>query len=387
MLYLNTLLHKGYCGIKSSTPCKLASEYKEELNKYIKIDLNAIKYNYRAIAALAKNSECAPVVKSNAYGTGMIAATQALEEEGAKKFFVSSLDEAICLRENFPSIEILCLDWFSDKALKCMDRLRITPTINSFSQAKMLESYAKNVQKKISCIACIETGLYKFGISENDMAALAVDQSFKQSTSISLIFTHLAASYIDVEFNKFQIKKFDDICKKWPSAKKSVAASGGIYLGDEYLYDLVRPGRALYGVPRLDSAVPIKETTKNVASLYAKIMHIHHIKKGESVGYDRTFIADRDSRIAVVGIGYADGLPYSMSNCGLAFINGVRCKFAGLISMNASTIDVTDANCNKKDWIEFIGDNISLAEAAKAIKTTPWELLTNVGSRIQHLYT
>lgn len=187
--------------------------------------------------------------------------------------------------------------------------------------------------------------------------------------------------------NKTQRELFDQLCKRFPFALTSFANSGGLFLGPQYHYDIVRVGLALagYSTPVFQGKVPLKPVVK----AYAQILQITEISEGDSIGYDATFIASRASRIATVGVGYADGYLRSLSNRGEVYCAESKVPVVGIVSMDLMTIDVTDIPANKikpGDWVELFGDNVSIDAVARKAGTIPWELLTSLGQRYERFY-
>lgn len=187
--------------------------------------------------------------------------------------------------------------------------------------------------------------------------------------------------------NDAQRLTFDALRKRFPFALASFSGSGGFFLGPKYHYDIVRAGLALTGCPTAISqgTAPLKPVVK----AYAQILQINTIARGDSVGYDATFIASRASQIATVGVGYADGYLRSLSNRGEVYVAGIKVPVVGRVSMDLLTIDVTDLppgliHCG--DWVELFGDHLSIDDLAQKADTIPWELLTSLGARYERFY-
>ncbi|HBG33983.1 MAG TPA: alanine racemase, partial [Holosporales bacterium] len=187
--------------------------------------------------------------------------------------------------------------------------------------------------------------------------------------------------------NETQRDLFDKLRKRFPFALASLANSGGFFLGPKYHYDIVRAGLALTG--SYAAIFQIKAPLKPVIKAYAQILQLNEVSAGDSIGYDATFIASRASRIATLGVGYADGYLRSLSNRGEVYFSGTRVPVAGRVSMDLMTIDVTDIPSSKikaGDWVELFGDNLSIDAVAEKAGTVPWELLTSLGPRYERFY-
>jgi alanine racemase len=185
--------------------------------------------------------------------------------------------------------------------------------------------------------------------------------------------------------NAAQLARFRAALAMLPPAPASLAASGGVLLGRDYLFDLARTGLALYGGnPQPARANPFKP----VAFLNGRVLQTRRIGTGETVGYGATFKAKRPSLLATVALGYADGMARALSNRGTVFAGGKRVKLVGRISMDLAGVDVTGAGpVQPGDWVEFLGDHISLEDMAEAAGTNAYEILTSLSRRAPHRYT
>ena len=205
---------------------------------------------------------------------------------------------------------------------------------------------------------------------------------------IVCVMSHLSCSYHPSHpMNITQQKLFDKFRSRFPFALGSLANSGGIFLDPSYHYDLVRPGLALMGC---QTAVPLGVSPlKPVLKAFAQIIQTNEITPGDPVGYNASYIASRTSRIATVGVGYADGYLRSLSNTGEVYFNGYKLPVVGKVSMDLLTIDVTDVPGDKiypGDWVELFGDNLPIDDVAKKAGTIPWEISTRIGPRFERFY-
>jgi alanine racemase len=203
--------------------------------------------------------------------------------------------------------------------------------------------------------------------------------------NLVLVMSHLACSDDpSAKMNAEQLVRFRSALALLPPAPASLAASGGVVLGPEYAFDLARPGIALYGGnPQPAMTNPFK----TVARLTGRVLQLRRVDKGECVGYGATFQTERPSTLATVALGYADGLMRAIGNRGMGAINGVRAPVAGRVSMDLITLDVTGIPSTAVGTeVEFIGDTISLEEAADAAQTANYEILTTIGARVPRVH-
>jgi alanine racemase len=224
------------------------------------------------------------------------------------------------------------------------------------------------------------------GLSRAELADLAANAKRALSgIHLVLIMSHLAcADESGRAENKNQLERFRAALATLPSAPASLAASAGIELGREYLFDVVRPGLALYGGnPVLAHANPYR----TVAVLTSRVLQIRKLDPGETVGYTGTFTAARPTTLAIVSLGYADGLIRASAAKGRAAIAGIPVPFAGRISMDLLALDVTGVPAAQRGaTVEFFGDTISLEDAARAAGTITHEVLTAISARTRRVY-
>jgi alanine racemase len=197
--------------------------------------------------------------------------------------------------------------------------------------------------------------------------------------------THLVASEVpDDPINQAQRDRFAAACAALPAAPRSLANSSGIFLGPDFASDLARPGAALYGInPTPGHPNPMR----SAVTLKARVVQVRQIGAGEGVGYNSTWRASRDSRIATVSVGYADGFLRSLSNRATAFFDGRPVPLVGRVSMDLTTFDVTDhPGIVPGAWLELIGPRATPDDLAEAAGTNGYEILTSLGPRYHRVY-
>ena len=238
----------------------------------------------------------------------------------------------------------------------------------------------------------------RLGLSVEEALALADDPTRPASFSPVLLLSHLAcASDPSHPQNRKQLQSFQTLAKAYEGVDSSLANSPGIHLGPEYHFELTRPGIAIYGGEAIDG---VKNPYQPVVTAETRILQIRSAKAGEPVSYGAAHVLTRDSRLAIVSTGYADGYHRALSGTGVplrqtvqqggyGFIAGHRVPVAGRITMDLTIFDVTDvpeANIRPGDYIELFGPNIALDDAARAAGTIGYELLTSLGNRYQRSY-
>ena len=226
-----------------------------------------------------------------------------------------------------------------------------------------------------------------------DFHALSLDKFLMAGLNVSLLMSHLAcADTPDHPLNEKQRQQFSVVRATLPDVPASLSNSSGIYLGKPFGHDLVRPGIALYGG---NPIAPHKNPMKAVVTLEGTILQLRDVKKGETVGYSATWKAPRNSRIAVLGAGYKDGVPRHLSSRqkngpAHVFVAGRRCPVVGRVSMDMMAIDVTEVKSSKLQKgsrAEILGGRIPIDEVAGWAGTISYELLTRLGSRYARVYS
>jgi len=363
------------------------------LGARLSVDLAALGDNYAELTRRAAPAAIAPVVKADAYGLGMAPVAQKLAALGADSFFVARLEEGIALRPILPNARIFVFDGLIPGAASSYAAHGLIPVLNTLEELSEYAAHAAKNRGMLDAAIQIDTGINRSGLSNDDVAAIAANpRAALAGLNLVLIMSHLAcADDPSHALNRKQLERFRVALDVLPRAPASLAATAGIELGAEFLFDIVRPGLGLYGGnPHKvqDRSGRIKPYSP-VVTLSADVLQIRHIEKGETVGYGANFRAEKPSRLAVVPLGYADGLIRAMGAKGYAAIGGIRVPFAGRISMDLATLDVSALpgdKCRRGTEVEFLGKTILLEEFALAAGTNSHEVLTSLSPRAACTY-
>lgn len=349
----------------------------------VDIDLDAVCANYRTVKEAAPGAGIAAVVKCNAYGLGLAPVAQALAARAkCRKFFVAYPWEGAQLREKLaafaPNAAIYVFNGPSEDSLADFAAFNLSPVLNSREQARL---WAK-ARPGAAAALHIDTGMNRLGAPLDELDDIAAMRGLK----ITLVMSHLACGFAPGhEMNRRQHRAFEKVSAVFPSARRSLAASAGAFMGGGFHYDVVRAGVALYGVGPFDRPDP---RLRPVVTLRAPVIQIRAAEPGESAGYGATHAIDRPARLATVALGYGDGLPRVLGNKGTAWLAGARCPIVGRVSMDLTILDVTNApqavEIGQK--AEFYGARAPIEDAAAAAGTIGYELLTGLGDRLLRRY-
>lgn len=349
------------------------------------VDLSALADNWRMMARLAGGAECGAVVKADAYGLGLAPVMRALLAAGCRTFFVANVVEGEAARAVTPDATIYVFDGLVPGAARRLIAADLLPALGSLVE---IEEWASTGRKPKAAIH-FDTGMNRFGIPIHEAAQAA--ERARQITP-TLVMSHFVSSQMrDAPGNDRQIEAFLDARARFAEIPASMSNSSGVFLPQRPHFDLVRPGYALYG----GNPTPYAECpVRPVARLSARILSTREIEPGACVGYDAVWSAPKRTRIATIGVGYADGVPVGATACtekpaGEALVGGVRCPFLGRVSMDYIVLDVSNAPpeaAQRGEWVELLGDNICIEEAASRAGTIGYEILTRLGARFARRY-
>jgi alanine racemase len=356
------------------------------------IDLGAIVANYRKLVEFVAPAACGAVVKADAYGLGAASIAPALQRAGCRHFFVATLDEGLALRRALPpSAIVFLLNGLPPGSAAIAADADLVPVLETLGQLEEWRNYCASSPPKPAALQ-IDTGISRLGLSEVDVMRLAADARLLQGVPILHVMSHLACADDPTHpQNARQLDRFRALADgfPWPGGKKpmlGLAASSAIFLGADYHFDLTRPGAALYGLePTIGQPNPMRP----VLRLEGKILQIRDVDAGATVGYGATHQFGGPSRLAVVGVGYADGIFRSLGNRGAVFVAGERAPIVGRISMDLMTVDVGHlpvAACQPGMPVDVIGPRQSVDDLARSAGTIGYEILTALGKRYQRRY-
>jgi alanine racemase len=355
------------------------------------VDLGAVEANWRALAHQLLTVECGAVVKANAYGLGLEPVTATLALAGCKTFFVADIAEARRVRSRAAEATIYVLDGFTPDWSDAFIEINARPVINSTTELAEWDAFVAARSWQGGAALHVDTGMNRLGIAIDEAAALA-PRTQNENHGIALLMSHLAcAENPNHPLNATQINVFRELHMLYPGIPASLANSSGIFLGSSAHYDLARPGAALYGVnPTPGHPNP----QKTVVELTGRILQIRVVDRDQTVGYGATWTAKRPTRIAVVALGYADGLLRAGSGTderpgGTAIVAGKRCPIVGRISMDLICIDVTalaEGTAHRGELATLIGPDLPIDEVAAAAGTIGYEILTRIGPRSHLVY-
>jgi alanine racemase len=373
-------------------------------NSFAEIDLRALEHNYLALAGLLGpegQRKMIPMVKADGYGHGDIQVARVCERLGARFLGVVLIEEGIKLRLAGIQAPILVFSHFDSVGAEAIVKYRLTPVLSQFEQIRKLHSVLHE-HASYPIHLKFNTGMQRLGFEPGDALRLSAEFEHESYLKLEGICTHFAQAEDFGEPGgsaEGQIKLFAKITEDIKKKVKSPVLfhylnSAGILAGLTPKLDLARPGLALYGaVPKLRGGQPTGLLP--VMSVKSFVGFLHQVPKGGRVSYGGTWTASRDSTIAVIPIGYADGIPRALSNKGRVLIRGQSCPITGIICMDYLMVDVTELvekgiGPTLGDEVVFIGKqqekSIRAEEFAELAGTIPYEVMTGIQSRLARVY-
>ena len=356
----------------------------------LEVNLDALVHNFNFYRSLLKpDTKMACMVKAFGYGIGSYELAKTLQEYRCDYLAVAVADEGEELRKEGISIPIIVMNPEFNSFNALFDNM-LEPEIYSF---RILDAIIKETDKRgltsYPIHIKIDTGMHRLGFQPDDIEEVCDRIKAQSGVTVRSVFSHLAGSD-SPEFDDFtnsQLSIFANVATELELSLgkkviKHILNSAGIERFTSSQMDMVRLGIGLYGV----SASGIKGL-RNVSTLKTNILQIQNIKKDDSIGYSRGSYVNRDSRIAVIPIGYADGLNRHFSNgVGEVSIRGQRCPIVGNICMDACMIDVTDIDANEGDTVILFGEDLPVNELAQKLNTIPYEIFTSISPRVKRVY-
>jgi len=340
------------------------------------IRLQHLIHNYRLLHLRAGSAEVMAVVKANAYGHDLALVAPALYADGCRSFAVTDADEGARLRPligNDAKITLLSGVFDAEDVALVLQHC-LTPVVTETFHLQWLaaEGFDAEVWLKV------DTGMQRLGASD----PLTLLQQCRQSSiKVAGVMSHLAcADEPEHPMNQTQLQAFKDVLQSLSEPlPASLLNSAGLVIMANETFDVVRPGLALYGIePLVEQPMGLKP----VMQLSAQVMQVRQVRRGVSISYGASYVAPRDMSVALVALGYGDGLPRALSNGGDAMYQGQRLSIVGRICMDYCLLDCTDTGLQQGEAVMFWGDTLPVTDVAQRMDTIPYTLTTGIQSRV-----
>jgi len=354
------------------------------------VDLDAVIHNFKYFKSkLKSNTKIICMVKAFGYGVGSYELAKTLQERGADYLAVALADEGAELRREGITMPIMVMNP-EEHAFNTLFEYQLEPEIYNFS---MLDSIIRETERRgilqYPIHVKLDTGMNRLGFNTEDIPRIIEKLDNQQGVFVRSVFSHLAgsdSSSLDY-YTDQQVELFSQLSHELEHALgypiwKHLLNSAGIERFPQYQFDMVRLGIGLYGISSVD-----ENALEPVATLKTRILQIRDVRKGESIGYNRNQILERDSRIACLPIGYADGLDRRLGNGRFSvLVNGHLCPTVGNICMDICMIDVTNIPAEETNEVIVFGKERSVSLLAEILGTIPYEILTSISPRVKRIY-
>ncbi|MGB7431255.1 MAG: alanine racemase [Ahrensia sp.] len=362
------------------------------------VDLEALVANWRLLNERSKPGKAAAVVKANAYGLGIQAVAPALYEAGCRDFFVALPEEGITLKKCVSGATVYLLNGIHTDSVASVAEAGLVPILGSRAQIDLWAEHCRARGRRLPCGLQVDTGMNRLGLTVDEAIEFASDNKKHFIVPLIHVMSHFACADDPANpLNQQQIESFQRVVDAFDNVDSSLSNSAATLWGGALGHTMTRPGIALYGGEAVNDRPNSMQT---VVKLEGRIVQIRHAKAGETVSYGATQTLARDTKIATVSVGYADGYPRAASGAGVPLrqtvetgiygaIGGHRAAGLGRITMDLMMFDVTDIGDEALagGWIELIGPNVPLDDVARAGGTIGYEVLTSLGARYHQVAT
>ena len=340
------------------------------------VSLSALAANYRRLCASA-SGQVAAVVKADGYGLGAVPVASRLRQEGCGEFFVATAGEGAQLRQALPDAPIYVLEGVTAQSVDTLVASELTPVLNTPTQCSLW------MQTGRAAAVHVDTGMQRLGLPFQTAA-----QSLAESNlPLQLFISHFARAdepgHASVQEQMARaLPVYQALRERYPELRLSLCNSAALLegLGPE---DLGRAGIALYGGNPFDA---LPNPMRPVVSMHAQVLQLRQLEAGVPVGYGGAYVTSAPARLAVLGVGYADGLPRALSNRGEVVLHGCRCPIVGRVSMDLTVVDASAVDVQEGDMAEVFGEAVAVDEVAAHAGTIAYEILTGLSRRMSRSY-
>jgi len=361
------------------------------------IDLGALRWNFEQVRKkVGPGVKILSVVKANAYGHGACEVAGTLQDVGSDAFGVATLEEGIELRKGGIQVPILVLAGVYPEQLEELLLHDLTPAVCELEMLKRLDALAQGRGRSLRFHLKVDTGMGRVGLLSSEIDSWLSELRKLKALNLEGLFSHFSdAETANEEYTENQLRTFLSVLERLRRADFDpplvhMAKSAAVMTLPPSYFTMVRPGLLLYGIhpwPDMKRGIALKP----VLSWKTRILQLKRLPKGSSIGYGRTFVTKRESLIATLPVGYADGYHRLLSNRAAVLVRGKRAPVAGRISMDLTTVDVTDIpGVERGDEVVLLGrqgkETISADEIAQWAQTISYEILTSISARVPRIH-
>ena len=343
------------------------------------LDIQVLKNNYDYLQKFVTSAKVIAVIKSEAYGHGLLRVAKALEN--ADGFAVACVSEGIALRRAGIMQKIIVLQGGHElQDIELARSYKLTLVVHCQRQ---LDGLQQSNCQGLECWVKFDTGMHRLGFHWTEYKTVIPKLlGLRGLTNPPVLMSHFCCADTDETYTRMQLEKFEELCAyhEKEGLQASIANSAATLSLPETHKDWVRVGLSVYGVTAQNTPLEHKRKLKPVMRLIAPIVAIREFKKGDRLGYNGQYVCEKKTHAAIIAAGYGDGYPWHANSGTPVWLSGKRCHIAGRVSMDMMTVDATGADIAVGDNAELWGKNIAVDEVAEHASTIPYELLCSVSS-------
>jgi alanine racemase len=362
---------------------------------YVQINLSQLSENYTSIQDEVGSSLVMPILKANAYGHGLVEIARHMESIGAGYLGVAYLEEGLLLREANIKIPILVLGGIIGSQIPLFIKNNLTLTASSIEKLEHIDQVAGELGAKPRVHLKIDTGMERIGVHYYNAEGFLEASLRCKNIFVEGIFSHFANSdHVDLTYSKLQLERFNELLRFYeardlPMPKRHIANSGALLQLPESYFDIVRPGILLFGVYPSEM-IPKTISVRPTLSWHTRVVYFKVVKPGHPVSYGSTWQSERMVRVVTLPVGYGDGYFRSTSENALVIINGKKYPVVGRVCMDQMMVNIEWDSAYNGDEAILIGSSgdeiISVEDLASWAGTIPYEILTNINTRVPRVY-
>jgi alanine racemase len=362
---------------------------------YVQINLFQLSENYTSIQDEVGSSLVMPILKANAYGHGLVEIARHMESIGAGYLGVAYLEEGLLLREANIKIPILVLGGIIGSQIPLFIKNNLTLTASSIEKLEHIDQVAGELGAKPRVHLKIDTGMERIGVHYYNAEGFLEASLRCKNIFVEGIFSHFANSdHVDLTYSKLQLERFNELLRFYeardlPMPKRHIANSGALLQLPESYFDIVRPGILLFGVYPSEM-IPKTISVRPTLSWHTRVVYFKVVKPGHPVSYGSTWQSERMVRVVTLPVGYGDGYFRSTSENALVIINGKKYPVVGRVCMDQMMVNIEWDSAYNGDEAILIGSSgdeiISVEDLASWAGTIPYEILTNINTRVPRVY-
>lgn len=357
---------------------------------WAEIDTDAMRHNLNVVRRVLPRHQLMAIVKAEAYGHGLEGVVRALDKEDIAFFGVATIAEAARVRDAGCRICPFILGPCFPAEREVVVQNGWRAALSSYEEAEHFETLGRLYNKKVHLHISVDTGMGRAGLLPQDLPGLGETLRQYEHLDIEGVYSHLSAASDDIAFTHRQIRSFEQAVQELSSTLElpycHLCSSSAVFNYQVPCTNMVRLGRILYGYSPMPS--PYNKELRNTLTLYSRVTLVRTLPDNHGISYNHTYITTAPTRVATIGIGFADGYLHYLSNTGArVYLNGSYCPVLGRVTMDQIMVDVSHLEqVQPGDVVEILGPNVPWEDLTKRAKTIPSNVISSISSRVHRVY-